>query len=187
MRDSLGLGSRLKVLTQRTDRDDLDLTLDEDGRAFIAPIATASRLVLYEGLPHRLDERTLFEAERRDKATVTLHDFAFYRAPLTVSAGDEEALGGFLGTAARSGRGFGPKLCGEFHPDYLAELHDRRGDVSGPDLLRVPRGEGVRLRRGSASGHHRCGDREALGGAPQVPQESPRVRRIVMWIDERSH
>lgn len=123
LKDSAGTGSLLRVLTRRSDGGDLDLTLDEDGKTFLAPIATAGQLVLYEGLPHQVDDRAAFEAERSAKPTVTLHDFAFYRDPVAVSAGDKEALRRLLGDGGSFRAWRGQKLCGDFHPDYLAEWH----------------------------------------------------------------
>ena len=121
MKDSFVAGSRLKVATIRDWDAGRDLALIGEDRGLIVPIATAGRLVLYQGLPRQANW-----AERNQKATVTLHGFEFYQAPVPVSAGDEAALRGLLGDASSYKGWGGGKFCDGFHPDYLAEWHAGR-------------------------------------------------------------
>jgi hypothetical protein len=93
----------------------------EPNRSLFAAIGKADRLILYEGLPHQNDEQELLEKEKRNKPTVTLHGFPFYRPALDVASDDVEKLRGLLGAEGSFVPWRGEKKCGGFHPDYLAE------------------------------------------------------------------
>jgi Protein of unknown function (DUF1559) len=91
---------------------DIDFELN---KSLFTDIKTADRLLVYEGLPRERDEN-------RSQATVTLQGFGFYKPPLEVPAADQDPLKALLGDE-RSFRELQgeEKLCGGFHPDYLAE------------------------------------------------------------------
>jgi hypothetical protein len=93
----------------------------EANKSLFAAIRAADQLLLYEGLPHQSEEQASFEAEYRNKPTVRLQGFRFYRTPLAVSASDEVTLKAVLGDEGSYREWKGPRLCGAFHPDYLAE------------------------------------------------------------------
>jgi hypothetical protein len=84
-------------------------------------LGPGGRVVVYEGLPHQTYERELLEEEKRTKATVTLHDFPFYREPLDLTEEGAKALRGLLGDARTFEPFAGEKTCGGFHPDYAVE------------------------------------------------------------------
>jgi hypothetical protein len=84
-------------------------------------LQSADRLVLYEGLPHPMYEPGALAAERKSKATVTLHGFPFYREPLELKSGDGERLKALLGDSRSFSPYSGEKKCGGFHPDYAVE------------------------------------------------------------------
>jgi hypothetical protein len=111
-----GCGAK-KVGSERTEAS----TEFEPNRSLFAAIGKADRLVLYEGLPHQGYEQQLLEEEMRNKPTVTLHGFAFYRSALYVSADEVEKLRRVLGDEDSFRPWRGEKKCGGFHPDYLAE------------------------------------------------------------------
>lgn len=84
-------------------------------------LAKADHLVLYEGLPHPMYETVALAREKREKPTVDLHGFPFYREPLELKPGDGERLRALLGDPATFSPYSGEKKCGGFHPDYAVE------------------------------------------------------------------
>lgn len=81
-------------------------------------IEQADSFTLYEGLPHQTNEQELLKQELATKKTIRLHNFPFYERPLNVSASDVELLRKLSANKAGYHSYSGPKLCGEFHPDY---------------------------------------------------------------------
>jgi hypothetical protein len=91
--------------------------------AITAAIDKATRVVLYEGLPHQTWEAKALAQELKSQKTVKLHDFPFYQETLSLEKQDTKDLTALL-TRAGSLRPFsGAKLCGGFHPDYCVEWH----------------------------------------------------------------
>jgi hypothetical protein len=84
-------------------------------------LPTADRLVLYEGLPHPMYEPQALAAERKSKATVTLHGFPLYQEPLELKPGDGERFKALLGDPRSFSPYSGEKKCGGFRPDYAVE------------------------------------------------------------------
>jgi len=81
-------------------------------------VDSASKITIYEGLPHQMFEARSFrrEAERAD--VLWVHDVPFYQKPLEVTPEDLKRATAVY-HAAESHQNFsGPKLCGGFHPDY---------------------------------------------------------------------
>jgi len=88
-------------------------------------IGRASRVDIYEGLPHANNEEQAFRAEKAGvKPVVELAGFSFYQGPLTLSPTDRTALIAVLRTAETYQTFTGEKKCGGFHPDYAVEWRD---------------------------------------------------------------
>lgn len=89
---------------------------------FLFPtIHEADRVVLYEGLPHQMLEFKQLEEERRSKAIVMLHGFAFYQETLDLQEEDKRKLLALLGNAESFAPWIEEKKCDGFHPDYCVE------------------------------------------------------------------
>jgi hypothetical protein len=87
-------------------------------RSFRSAIRAAPTPTLYEGLPHQTFEATALEREKKEKATVDLHGYPFYRDTITLSEGDAQALTAILSESGSFRSFSGEKKCGGFHPDY---------------------------------------------------------------------
>jgi hypothetical protein len=119
----LFLVSAVSACAGKTEAD----TRFEENKSLFAAIKAADQLILYEGLPHQADESEQLAREKRNKETVALHGFSFYRAPLEISAEDKEKLKAVLSNEGSFRQWQGEKKCGGFHPDYCAEW--RGGDA----------------------------------------------------------
>jgi hypothetical protein len=86
-----------------------------------AATKSATRMTVYEGLPHPDVEPEVFASERKQKATIEVHDFFFYATPLTMSRADWKNFKRLFTDAASFEEYGGPKMCGAFHPDLLVE------------------------------------------------------------------
>lgn len=96
-------------------------------------IKQATQVRLYEGLPHQVNERKLWEQEMKTGKSMTLHDFPFYQemlplksddaTRLTALFGDEKAIQPYQGVEKLpDGRlVVAGRACGGFHPDYCIE------------------------------------------------------------------
>jgi hypothetical protein len=93
----------------------------EPNKVVFATAREATRLTLYEGLPHQMFEATQLANELKTKATVTLHGFPFYQETLHLKEEDAARLKAALGDEGSFEPYGGPKKCGGFHPDYCAE------------------------------------------------------------------
>lgn len=83
-------------------------------------IANADQIVLYEGLPHPLEEKGAFTQEKAKK-TVALHGFDFYEKPIAPQEADAKKLMALFTTPGTFPEFSGPKKCGGFHPDWAVE------------------------------------------------------------------
>jgi len=135
----LCLGIFLAVLvgcTGRPQRPESTTELPADKRSlkdislFIAEVERAETVVVFEGLPHQLFERGLFEVEVKRSDLVWFEGFPFYAKPLEVSVADKKALTMIALRADGHVRWSGYKLCGGYHPDY-AIIWSRDGKKSG--------------------------------------------------------
>jgi hypothetical protein len=86
-----------------------------------ALVATADKVVLYEGLPHQNWEADLLDAELKSKKTVQIHGFPFYAEPMELKAEDAKTLTTLFTTDGSLQKFGGYKRCGGFHPDYCIE------------------------------------------------------------------
>jgi hypothetical protein len=84
-------------------------------------LGKATKVVLYEGLPHQLWEAKLLKEELKTKKTVKINDFPFYKDVLPLRAGDGKKLTSLFGQPGVLVPFSGAKLCGGFHPDYCVE------------------------------------------------------------------
>lgn len=87
-----------------------------EGEGIRASLREASRVMVYEGLPHQTKEKELMEREAARKGTIRILGYPFYTP--SVPAKDREALQRILGDARTYAPYSGPKTCGGFHPDY---------------------------------------------------------------------
>lgn len=94
---------------------------DGDPSKFISVMRSADRVVVWEGLPHDLFERGLFERERANPVH-ELFGFAFYPTPLSLDAAEVARLSRLLGEPATFEPFAGAKPCGGFHPDDAIEV-----------------------------------------------------------------
>jgi hypothetical protein len=136
-------------------------------KTFAAALARADRVVLFEGLPHQVDEEALLEKELETKKVVWHLDFPFYEKPLQLRKGDAKRLTGLFADV----KSFLPilpdhdehdRVCvdGVFHPDYCLEWHIGKAvyrclvcfgcdemQVSGPEVeIYCEMGQEVRTR-----------------------------------------
>jgi hypothetical protein len=88
---------------------------------FVAAIKTASKIVLYEGLPHQAFDHDLLREELKSKETVTLDEFPFYAETFEWKPGDAEKVTSVFQSPKSFNPFLGEKLCGGFHPDYCIE------------------------------------------------------------------
>ncbi len=93
----------------------------EPNKGVFAAAGRATRLTLYEGLPHQMFEATQLKDELKTQPTVTLHGFPFYRETLPLKEEDAAKLKAILGDERSFAPYVGMKKCGGFHPDYCAE------------------------------------------------------------------
>ena len=102
-------------------------------------IQQATEVTLYEGLPHQYFEKDALASERKNKDTVTLHQFPFYRESLPLNAADGDRLkelfcdgkslkpnAAFVAMGGRTSNPDGSYIipdqaCGGYHPDYCIE------------------------------------------------------------------
>lgn len=94
-----------------------------DLRPLLDALRGADKIVLWEGLPHPVNEEEVFDEERRSKKNFELHGHHFYSEPLTLAAPDAGRLTALLRDEKSLQPWRGDKLCGEFHPDYALEYH----------------------------------------------------------------
>lgn len=104
-----------------------------------AGIGDTTSLVVFEGLPNREFEPSVFKAEGEAKATREVAGFLFYREPLPVGASDLAAIRALVADPKTLRPFSGEKKCGGFHPDDAVEW--REGGVTKTLLLCFSCGE----------------------------------------------
>ena len=107
-------------------RAETDTRFDQNKSVFDG-VQNATKLTLYEGLPHQLFERQELKQERASKPTIIIHHFPFYRETLDVTIDDASKVLSILGNKTSFMPFRGPKKCGGFHPDYCAEIETGTG------------------------------------------------------------
>jgi hypothetical protein len=86
--------------------------------AFAAALHHGRLDKVYEGLPHDIFERELFESEKRNKETIKTDGYDFYARPITVSPELTTQLRHLLTSKTSFVPFQGYKACGGFHPDW---------------------------------------------------------------------
>ena len=89
----------------------------------MAQCRAASRVEIFEGLPHPMNESALLEQELRRGVVFQNHGFGFYSPALSVPQGERDRLVSEVMAAAAFMPYSGPKFCGGFHPDLLVRFH----------------------------------------------------------------
>ncbi|MES2660742.1 MAG: hypothetical protein V4689_19105 [Verrucomicrobiota bacterium] len=85
----------------------------------------ATRVNVYEGLPHQMSERDLLATESKRKDTEKIGSFRFYTPP--VAATNPEVLKRILWSSDTIRIFGGEKRCGGFHPDYAVQWSSEDG------------------------------------------------------------
>jgi hypothetical protein len=89
----------------------------------------ASRMEVFEGLPHPYFETQLMQKELL-RADVTMnHGFGFYTPALKLNSGDVQTLRTEVCQKSAYKKFAGMKSCGGFHPDLLLRYHTTQGIV----------------------------------------------------------
>lgn len=89
----------------------------------------ASKVEVFEGLPHQMFEPELLAQEQQRSDVFQNHDFDFYEPALSLP-GNEFSC--FISSVVsrrtyRAWQGF--KACGGFHPDFLVRFHGTDGSI----------------------------------------------------------
>ncbi len=136
-------------------------------------IARASRVEVYEGLPHSNNEASAFDAEKAGpKPIVERVGYWFYRDPLPIKPDDLAKLTRTLSDSSTYRSFVGEKKCGGFHPDYLVEWRD--GTVERSALLCFGCGEAKVV---DSKGEHRYDLDKAAQATVQTLLEAYRKNR----------
>ena len=90
-------------------------------------LGAAEEVALFEGLPHQMFERTVFERERKMKPTREIAGYHFYEQALPASSEDLLELKAMLMDRQLYRPFSGEKLCGGFHPDYALSWQTKGG------------------------------------------------------------
>lgn len=83
-------------------------------------VDTATKVTIYEGLPHNLFEAKTFRSEAERADILWVRDVPFYKNPLKVSSDDLRLLTTEYKRLEAHQAFSGLKECGGFHPDYYA-------------------------------------------------------------------
>lgn len=89
----------------------------------------ASRVEIFEGLPHPHWERASLARERRRADTFENNGFRFYSPAMSLPLSQQRQL---LSRALKDStyrQWMGPSFCGGFHPDYLVRFHSDTGII----------------------------------------------------------
>jgi len=118
----------------------------ENHQPIAAGILKATKVFLYEGLPHQQFERRVLEQERKSKKTLELHCFSFYQELLPLKEDDAQKLLELVCTSGSFQRWDWLKLCGQFHPDYCLEWQQGKDSYRVLVLkqAKIPRAAGFR-------------------------------------------
>jgi hypothetical protein len=85
----------------------------------LAKWPAADAVTVYEGLPHALFEREVFQKESAREGVFTVASQYFYPAPVTLAADDRKLVTPTMTNLKHFKAYGGAKLCGGFHADYL--------------------------------------------------------------------
>ena len=103
--------------------------------------------IVFEGLP-RFSKH---EIENASSDTLSIGEFTFYAAPISLSPVDDNQIRDVLGSVKSFTKWRGEKLCGGFHPDWAIEYQG--GEVGiiylvcfGCDEVKILTDEGNRFR-----------------------------------------
>ena len=89
----------------------------------------ASKLSLYEGLPHQTWNYDDLQSELKNKKTVTRYAFPFYQKANVISDADADKVRELV-QKQNSFRKFGGyKLCGGYHPDFSLIWQDGETEI----------------------------------------------------------
>ena len=88
---------------------------------FTASAARAETWFIWEGLPHPVSQKALFEKEKLRASVATLHDEPFYSRAAPVSAQSRAELQALLASPGTYIAYRGAKFCGGFHADFAIE------------------------------------------------------------------
>lgn len=95
--------------------------------AFASKARACKKFALYEGLPHPRTEASVFASELAKAKSFKQHGHHFYAEALRLSADDASEITDILLSHKMFRRFEEEKLCGGFHPDYMAEWSDEEG------------------------------------------------------------
>ncbi|MBX3449419.1 MAG: hypothetical protein KF777_07665 [Planctomycetaceae bacterium] len=109
--------------------DSSGLRGDGDFNRTLQMCKRASKVEVFEGLPHQMFEPELLAQEQQRSDVFQNHDFDFYEPAFSLP-GDE--FDGFISKVVsrrtyRAWQGF--KACGGFHPDFLLRFHSADGII----------------------------------------------------------
>ncbi len=92
----------------------------------MAKMEAVKNATLYEGLPHQHSEGDLLAKELKEKQTITLHQFAFYKEPIAMPEEVERKLRNLCldSTQFEHINRWEMKFCCEFHPDWCLEFRE---------------------------------------------------------------
>jgi hypothetical protein len=90
---------------------------------------TASRVEVFEGLPHQKWEKDALARENKRADTLMNHDFKFYSPAMQLSSAQRAKVLSIIIRDASYQAWVGPKFCGGFHPDFLVRFHLESGVI----------------------------------------------------------
>ncbi len=96
----------------------------------LGPVSGDYKFELFEGLPHPRWEPNLLASESKRGISFEDHGFLFYEQARRVTEADTVAVRRILRLEKNYTRFQGFKMCGGFHPDFLAKLSGESGIVS---------------------------------------------------------
>jgi len=88
---------------------------------FSRGIQGCDTLVVYEGLPHQMTEKDVFQREMARTKTVEIERHRFYAKPVPISAEAAEKLRKLYVKKGTFAPSEGVKYCGGFHPDWCLQ------------------------------------------------------------------
>ncbi len=93
-----------------------------------AGVVNATKVELYEGLPHHVFEESLLEQELRAKQTLRLYGYPFYTDLLGLKSDDAAELTRlFTDSSSFEPFNTAKKCDGLYHPDYAIRWHTSEG------------------------------------------------------------
>lgn len=97
---------------------------------FADAVSKAGSVTVFEGLPHEMLEKDLFDKEKATKPNIEIDGYSFYSSPMNVSDSDLKELKDLV-TSSRTFQPYrGGKACGGFHPDYGLAYQVGNGELT---------------------------------------------------------